>query len=110
MPYILQDKRDRLDPLINALHAELVSLESDDESNNMEGNLNYLITRLIRMVYGMSYAEVNAAMGMLECIKQEHYRTQAGPYEDQKKFENGDVVGNNDPIILNEVVVENGNS
>ena len=110
MPYILQDKRDRLDPLINALHAELVSLESDDETNNMEGNLNYLITRLIRMVYGMSYAEVNAAMGMLECIKQEHYRTQAGPYEEQKKFENGDVDAVAEPIVLRTIMVEDETS
>ena len=69
MPYILQDKRDRLDPLINALHVELVNMESDDETNNMEGNLNYLVTRQLRMVYGQSYSEFNDAIGVLECIK-----------------------------------------
>ena len=105
MPYIIQYKRDRLDPLINAVHTELVNLESDGDFNNMEGNMNYLITRLIRMVYGQSYREVNDAMGLLECIKQEHYRTQAAPYEDQKRFENGDVDATVKPIVLEETVV-----
>ena len=106
MPYILQDKRDSLDPLINALHNELVNMESDDESNNMEGNLNYLVTRLLRMVYGQSYSEFNDAIGVLECIKLEHYMTQASPYEMQKRFENGDVDANVAPIVLQPVSVE----
>lgn len=106
MPYISQTKRVTLDPLIDAMHQELVNLETDDENNNMEGNMNYLITRLIRKVYGQSYREINDAMGMLECVKLEHYRTMAVPYEDQKKYENGDVEAVNTPVILNEVVVE----
>ena len=105
MPYILQDKRDILDPVINALHVELVNLESDDENNNMEGNLNYLVTRLLRMVYGQSYSEFNDAIGVLECIKLEHYMTQAAPYEAQKKFENGDVDANVRPIVLQPISV-----
>lgn len=106
MPYIVQEKRDELDPIIDRLHHALVSLEADDENNNMEGNMNYLITRLLRKVYGTSYAEINAAMGMLTCVQAEHYRTQAAWYEDQKKFENGDVEANNTPIHTSEVVVE----
>ena len=91
MPYIVKEKRHVLDPHIDNLHRELVGLESDDPMNNMEGNLNYIITALLRKVYGKSYAEINAAIGMLECCKLEHYRTVAAPYEDQKKFDNGDV-------------------
>lgn len=106
MPYIKQDKRDILDPVINALHSELVNLESDDESNNMEGNLNYTVTRLLRMVYGQSYSEFNDAIGVLECIKLEHYVTQARPYEEQKKFENGDVAATVEPIVLRTIQVE----
>ena len=106
MPYILQDKRDVLDPVINELHSELVNLESDDPENNMEGNLNYLITRLLRMVYGQSYSDFNDAIGVLECIKLEHYITQARPYEEQKKFENGDVLATAEPIVMDETVVE----
>lgn len=108
MPYIKQDKRDILDPVIDALHAELVNLETDDPQNNMEGNLNYAITRLLRMVYGQSYSEFNDAIGVLECIKLEHYVTQARPYEAQKMFENGDVDATVTPVVLRTItVVEN---
>lgn len=106
MPYIIQEKRDALDPAIDELYHALVGLEADDENNNMEGNMNYLITRLMRKVYGTSYAEINAAMGMLTCVQAEHYRTQAAWYEDQKKHDNGDVESENAPITTPEVVVE----
>jgi len=105
MPYIIQEKRDRLDPIIDQLHQELVSLECDDPSNNTEGNLNYLITRLLRKVYGTSYREINDAVGMLNCVILEHYRTVAGPYETQKCFENGDVEVNKKTIATSEVIV-----
>lgn len=91
MPYIGQDKRNVLDPIIDELHRALVGLEIDDGNNNFEGNMNYLITRLIRKCYDTSYRNINDVVGMLECVKLEHYRTVAAPYEDQKKFENGDV-------------------
>lgn len=106
MPYILQEKRDVLDPVIDEVHRALVGLQADDELNNMEGNLNYLITRLLRKVYGTSYTEINAAIGMLQCVALEHYRTVAAPYEDQKKFENGDVEANNAMLVTEELVVE----
>lgn len=92
MPYVKQSKRDVLDPIIDDLHQALVELELDDESNNMEGNLNYTFTRLLRKVYTTgNYAEINDAMGVLLCTALEHYRTKAAPYEDQKKHDNGDV-------------------
>jgi len=92
MPYIKQEKREPFDPIIDQLHLELVNAECDDESNNMEGNLNYIITRLLMKVYSSpSYREINDAIGLLECIKQEYYRIRASGYEDQKKYENGDV-------------------
>lgn len=106
MPYIAQDKRTILDPVINNLHDALVGLEMDDESNNMEGNLNYTITRLLRMCYGDSYGEINDAIGVLSCVMMEHYRTKAVPYEEQKKFDNGDVEVNLSSETLSEIVVE----
>ncbi len=108
MPYIPQSKRPPLDRVIDDLHHVLVGLEADDENNNMEGNMNYLITRLLRKVYGTSYTEINAAVGMLNCVILEHYRKVAAPYEDQKEFENGDVEANNTELHLEEVVVTNG--
>ena len=58
MPYIIQEKRDALDPAIDELYHALVGLEADDENNNMEGNMNYLITRLMRKVYGLSLIHI----------------------------------------------------
>jgi len=106
MPYIIQPKRDVLDSAINELHKLLVDLEMDDDTNNMEGNLNYIITRLIRMCYGESYAEINDVMGMLTCVMMEHYRTVAAPYEEQKRFDNGEVEANLHGEHILEIVVE----
>ena len=106
MPYIKQEKRDTLDKAIDNLHKILVDLEVDDDTNNMEGNLNYSVTRLLRMCYGKSYGEINDAIGVLQCIMLEHYRTIAAPYEDQKKFENGDVEVNLGSEQLSEIVIE----
>lgn len=91
MPYIKQDKRHVLDPHINGLLNALRELESDDPLNNMEGNLNYIVTTLVKRTMGLGYRGINDAVGMLECCKLELYRKTAAPYEDQKEFENGAV-------------------
>lgn len=109
MPYIIEQKRQQLDSAIDQLHRELVNLELDDENNNMEGNLNYIVTRLLMMVYGnwqsINYAAVNSALGVLEAVKQEFYRKIAAPYENQKEFDNGPVEANVTPTTVEEVVV-----
>lgn len=91
MPYIIEDKRRHLDPHIDSLLNALRELESDDPTNVHCGNLNYVITRLLTVSYGQRYAEINEAVGVLECAKLEFYRKFAAPYEDQKEFENGPV-------------------
>ncbi len=91
MPYISQTKRHVLDPHIDPLINALRELESDDPSNNMEGNLNYIITVLVKRTMGIGYRGINDAIGMLESCKLELYRKHAAPYEDQKEFENGAV-------------------
>jgi hypothetical protein len=58
------------------------------------GELNYLVTRLcdiFLMETGLSYKNINQAIGALECAKLELYRRVAGPYEDKKSRENGEV-------------------
>ena len=60
------------------------------------GTLNYIITRLCdywcRDYSGeANYEKYNAVIGVLECVKQELYRRQIAPYEDEKCEENGDV-------------------
>lgn len=91
MPYIVQQKRDALDPHIETLLNALRELESDDPANTHSGNLNYVITRLLCQSYSMRYADINEAIGVIECAKLEFYRRQAAPYENQKAHENGDV-------------------
>jgi len=108
MPYIKQDKRSVLDPAINELRNALVELQVDDELNNMEGNLNYAITKLLSMVYtSPSYREINDAIGMLECCKLEYYRKVAAPYEAQKEIENGEVIQNSIQRELESLVGQN---
>ena len=62
------------------------------------GELNYLVTRLcdaFLMKTGLSYKNINQAIGALECAKLELYRKIASPYEDKKEIENGAVYVSN---------------
>lgn len=80
MPYISQDKRS--------------ALEFEGELPITPGDLNYAITSLVHRYItakGKSYGTLNEAMGVVECVKQELYRTVAAPYEDDKRDENGPV-------------------
>lgn len=91
MPYIPQEKRAELDPIIEQLVTRLLEIDSNDGDNDMEGNINYTITKVLMSLYPARYRYINQAMGVLACVQQEFYRVVAGPYEDQKKFENGEV-------------------
>lgn len=58
------------------------------------GELNYLITKLcdaFLMKTGLSYKNINQAIGALECAKLELYRRIAAPYEEKKCRESGEV-------------------
>jgi Domain of unknown function (DUF6899) len=60
------------------------------------GELNYLVTRLVDGYLGrkgVSYANLNEVVGVLECAKLELYRRIVARYEDRKIAdpENGDV-------------------
>lgn len=91
MPYIRTEKREVLDPTIAEMLNALRELESDDPENDMGGNLNYIITVLLKRCYGEKYSEMAQAVSVLEMAKQEYYRKVAGPYEDQKEYDNGSV-------------------
>ena len=88
MPYIAPFARRQLDPAIEEV-AKLIRDRVDGESR--DGWLNYVITKLLIGLYRESYTEFNAAVGVLECAKQEFYRRAVEPYEDKKVIENGDV-------------------
>lgn len=92
MPYIKQEQREIVDNDIEEIAKHIARLQLDDPEINIEGVMNYIITKLIYRVYSTpSYREINDVMGMLECVKQEYYRKQAAPYEDQKEVQNGPV-------------------
>lgn len=92
MPYIIQSKRDVLDPAIAQLVDGLRQLECDYPEGNFEGNINYIITKLLVLAYGKtSYRDINDIVGVLECCKLEFYRRRAAQYESQKAHDNGDV-------------------
>lgn len=80
MPYIKQ--------------ADKTRLETEDATAKSVGELNYLITSVIKAYledYGLSYKTINDILGALEGAKAEFYRRVAIPYETKKIKENGDV-------------------
>lgn len=85
MPYIKKQYRELLDK----------ANEIGDHPVN-PGELNYCITMLIKHYIedkNLCYDTINDIMGAIEGAKAEFYRRVAGPYEDLKIKENGDVYG-----------------
>jgi len=88
MPYISPARRKFIDPQLGYLIHQLKHIVASD------GDMNYVITKLIKAWIerrGKSYTNLNAAMGILESVKQEFYRRDVAPYEDKKIAENGDI-------------------
>jgi hypothetical protein len=88
MPYLNQANKsawdDDLKPLLTGL----------EYGTPKAGDLNYIFTMLALAFVrskGLSYASLNETLGAFECAKLEFYRRAAGPYEDKKIVENGDV-------------------
>lgn len=80
MPYITPSERAEMD----------ISGYDPDTA----GQLNYCITSVVDAWLGqerLSYDRINAAVGVLECAKQELYRRIATPFETSKLAANGDV-------------------
>lgn len=91
MPYIKQENRSILEDAIEKLNHALLNNFSDYTKS---GAINYTITKLLHKNYNLdhpSYQDINNAIGVLECVKQELYRKKAVPYEEFKILENGDV-------------------
>ncbi len=87
MPYIKQEQRKVVNTKIKDLCSAIKELGKEDRA----GVLNYTVSCVLNELYELRYSEVNEAVGVLECIKQEYYRRVAAPYEDIKIKENGDV-------------------
>ena len=84
MPYINKNDREKFHPMIE----DIVNHVSTS------GELNYVVSSMcseyLRQV-DTSYPAINMLIGALECAKLELYRRMAGPYEDVKINDNGDV-------------------
>jgi hypothetical protein len=115
MPYIEQKDREPFEDFIkeNSEKSLIDSipncLKLAEEKDLGVGELNYIVTTLcvnFLKESGMRYSNIDYAMRVLEinkpektnkylgtwaCIKMEFYILYARPYEDVKKFENGDV-------------------
>ncbi len=87
MPYIKPENRKKYDTILKELVSILKTLPPED----VDGELNYIVTRLLKGVYPLRYYHINKAIGVLECAKLEFYRRVAAPYEDIKIKESGDV-------------------
>ena len=87
MPYIKTEKRAKYDKPLHELLDILKSLPPEE----VDGELNYVVTKILKGVYPLKYYHLNKAIGVLECIKLEFYRRVAAPYEDIKVKESGDV-------------------
>jgi len=87
MPYIAKDDRPRYDKTLG----ELIKTLKERPVENVDGDINYCVTRILKEVYPLRYFHLNRAMGVLSCIQQEFYRRVAAPYEDTKIQQNGDV-------------------
>ena len=91
MPYIKQSLRDKVDPYIEDLVANIASRPGH------VGVLNYVCTRILLGVCRRRYTEINYEQlvmlnGILETMKSEINNRLTDPYEFHKQWTNGDVV------------------
>jgi hypothetical protein len=87
VPYIKQEKRSLYTKEIEALVKKL----EEQPLTEQDGDLNYIVTSIFKLLYKPRYFNYNRAIGVLEAIKQEYYRRVVAPYEDTKIKDNGDV-------------------
>ncbi len=87
MPYINPDKRKKYEKILKDLIDILKTLPPEQ----VDGELNYVVTKILKEIYPLRYFHINKAVGVLECIKLEYYRRVASPYEDSKILSAGDV-------------------
>ncbi len=87
VPYIKMEDRPKYEKPLT----ELINILKEQTVDQIDGQLNYIITRILKESYPLRYFNINRAVGVLECCKLEYYRRVAAPYEDTKIEQNGDV-------------------
>lgn len=92
MPYITQNLREELIPLIDELALKIKEIHEKNPTQTRDGLLNYSVTEVLNQVFpNARYTDFNEIIGFLECCKLEYYRKKIGPYEEIKEKENGAV-------------------
>ncbi len=97
MPYITQQDRRPLDPLIDQLAQQIVTqAKAHNYDAAFAGLLNYTCTRLalkvIQLQFGaLRYWLIAITTGVFHNIADEFYRRLGAPYEDKQIAKNGDV-------------------
>tara|TARA_B100002003_G_scaffold180850_1_gene168868 strand:+ start:101 stop:364 length:264 start_codon:yes stop_codon:yes gene_type:complete len=87
MPYIDKRKRIKYEKGLTEILSELNKVPKE----NVDGELNYVISMILRGLYKPSYYNYNKAIGVLESVKLEYYRREVASYENKKLKENGDI-------------------
>jgi len=95
MPYISQDRRDILDPHIDALVTALRKLNKGRE-DKIEGDLNYCTTRLLlngikNISQKWKFRFINRITGVLGQVGSEFHRRLKDVYEEECIDKNGDL-------------------
>jgi hypothetical protein len=88
MPYIRPERREDLDPMVDALAAKLREMVC------VRGDLNYVVTQLVLSALkpdsGWSYHSLSDTISVLRDAADEIARRMLGPYEDKAAAKNGD--------------------
>lgn len=87
IPYIKLERRKRLELNIRLIIDFLREVPEEER----DGEINYIVTVILKRMYSPKYFNYNRAIGVLECVKQEFYRRVVSEYENLKILENSDV-------------------
>lgn len=82
MPYIKESRRDEVDHIVDAMVKARV---------DAKGDLNYILFKFCKLHVATSYNNYKNFIGELMQCATEIERRLLGPYEDEKRKENGDI-------------------
>lgn len=92
MPYIKEEHRKTLEPIIDNLLREIANIQLDDNTANVECIINYFMLKLLSNVYSVkTQGEIYDVIGLLECCKLEFYRKTAASINDQEEYDQGEI-------------------
>ena len=87
MPYIDKKRRIKYEKGLK----EVLNMLNKVPNENVDGELNYVISMILKGLYKASYYNYNRAIGVLESVKLEFYRREVASYENKKIKENDDI-------------------